>query len=343
MRIADARDLFPGAPGYLNSASIGLPPASAIAAMQEALAQWQAGRARAPAYDEPVAEARRLFAQLVGVPASWVAIGSQVSALVSLVATALTPDSRIVAPAGEFTSVIFPLMVRHDVQVNLVPLDNLADSIRPNTDLVAFSSVQSSDGSVADCDGIAAAARDHGALTLVDATQAAGWLPTDASAYDFVMAGAYKWLLSPRGTAFLTVRPELLERIRPLYAGWYAGEEPWESIYGAPLRLAADARRLDLSPGWLAWVGTAPALQLLHDVGTDQIHRHNVGLANSLRRRLGIEPGNSAIVSLQLDPSFDDTRLAGLHTAYRAGRLRAGFHLYNNEEDVEQLATALAD
>lgn len=341
MRIADARELFPGSPGYLNSASIGLPPRSAVAAMESAIAEWQRGQAHAPAYDEPVARARNLFAKLVGVPEEWVAIGSQVSALVGLVTTILEPGSRVVAPIGEFTSVIFPLLVRDDVQVAFVPLERLANSIRPDTDMVAFSAVQSSDGAVADLEAITAAARHHGALTLVDATQAAGWLEMDAAKYDFLVAGAYKWLLSPRGTAFLTIRPDLLDRIRPLYAGWYAGEEPWESIYGAPLRLAADARRLDLSPGWLAWVGTAPALQLLSDVGIESIHSHNVQLANALLRNVGRPLSNSAIVSLDLQPDFDEARLTGFSTAYRAGRLRVGFHLYNTMEDVERLTEAL--
>jgi selenocysteine lyase/cysteine desulfurase len=166
-------------------------------------------------------------------------------------------------------------------------------------------------------------------------------LPLDAKRFDFVVAGAYKWLLSPRGTAFLTVRPDLLDRVRPLYAGWYAGNEPWESIYGPPLRLAGDARRLDLSPGWLAWVGTAPSLQLLMDVGVEQIHRHNVGLANALLERMGMPSSNSAIVALDLDPEFDESRLTGFSTAYRAGRLRVGFHLYNRMDDVDRLAEAL--
>ena len=43
------------------------------------------------------------------------------------------------------------------------------------------------------------------------------------------------------------------------------------------------------------------------------------------------------------DPDFDDARLGGLHTAYRAGKLRAGFHLYNTEEDVARLVEADAD
>ncbi len=341
MRIADAHHQFPGAPGYLNTAAIGLPPQRAVDALQKAIAEWQGGKAEAPAYDEDVAAARQLFAQLAGVPVGWVAIGSQVSALVALAVTAIPSGSRVLVPDDEFSSVIFPLLVRPDLEVTFVPLETLPAAIGQDFDVVALSLVQSADGRVADLAEIATAAADHGALTIVDVTQGAGWLPFDATRFDVVIAGTYKWLLSPRGTAFMTVRPELQARIQPLYAGWYAGEDPWDSIYGPPLRLATNARRFDLSPGWLNWVALVPALELLLDVGVATIRRHNVGLANSLREQLGLGPSTSAIVSLDLEPSFDDTRLAGLHTAYRAGRLRAGFHLYNTEEDVDRLAAAL--
>ncbi|MEN8235246.1 MAG: aminotransferase class V-fold PLP-dependent enzyme [Actinomycetota bacterium] len=339
----DIRGRFPGAAGYFNTASLGLPSRGTVAALQGALAEWQAGRAQPPDYDEDVATARRLFAGLVSAPVEWVAIGSQVSALVGMVATVLQPGSRVLIPEGEFTSVIFPFLTRDDLdlEVEFVPLGQLASSIGPGTDLVAFSAVQSADGRVADLGAIKAAAAANGALTLVDATQAVGWLPIDATDFDFVVTGAYKWLLSPRGTAFMTVRPELIERTQPLYAGWYAGDSPWESIYGMPLRLASDARRFDLSPGWLAWVGTVPALRLLDEAGIDAIHAHNVGLANSLLTQLGMESTDSAIVSLDLGAGFDGERLDGLSVAYRAGRLRVGFHLYNTSEDVTRLVAAI--
>lgn len=343
MHLEDAPRLFPGASGYLNTAAIGLPPDTAVAALHQAITSWQDGKASAPDYDAYIDEARRLFAGIVNVPPEWVAIGSQVSALVGLVATTLRPGSHVLCPTGEFTSVIFPFLVRDDLDLNveLVPLEDLADAIGPGVDLVAFSVVQSADGRVADLNAIESAARSNGVRTLVDATQAAGWLPLEASRFDFVVVGAYKWLLSPRGTAFLVVQPELVERVQPLYAGWYAGESPWDTIYDAPLRLAADSRRLDLSPGWLAWVGTVPGLRLIDEIGVEQIHRHNLGLANSLRKRIGTAPGQSAIVSLELTSDFDDSRLVGLSTAYRAGRLRVGFHLYNTMDDVARLAAAL--
>ncbi|MCL1593508.1 MAG: aminotransferase class V-fold PLP-dependent enzyme [Actinomycetia bacterium] len=336
---------FAGGRDYFNTASLGIPPRRSLDALQSSIAAWRSGHIEPPDFDNDVSAARRSFASLLSVPVEWVAIGSQVSALVGLVTTTLRPGATVLYPEGEFTSVIFPFLVRDDLdlEVKSVPLDRLAEAIVPGVDIVAFSAVQSSNGRVADLPSIRQAARTSGTLTLVDATQAAGWLPINATDFDFVVAGTYKWLLSPRGTAFLTIRPELRDRMRPLYAGWYAGEDPWESIYGDPLRLAADARRFDLSPGWLAWVGTAPALALLGSIGVEAIHDHNIGLANSLLSQLGYPSSNSAIVSLDLDPNFPQARLDGLRVAYRAGRLRVGFHLYNSAGDVASLVRALTD
>ena len=67
-----------------------------------------------------------------------------------------------------------------------VPLGRLAEAIDAATTLVAFSLVQSATGEVAPAGEIAAAARHHGALVAVDATQACGWLPFDASQFDVV-------------------------------------------------------------------------------------------------------------------------------------------------------------
>ena len=187
----------------------------------------------------------------------------------------------MLAAEEDFTSVLFPFLAHADrgVRVQTVPLDRLVEAIGPGVDLVAVSAVQSADGRIVPggLDGLASAAAGHGCLTYVDATQAVGWLPFDADRFDFVSCAAYKWLLSPRGTAFGVVRPERLAMLRPLYAGWYAGDDPWTSIYGPPLRLARDARRLDISPAWLSWAGTVPALDLLDEVGIATIHRHDLG------------------------------------------------------------------
>lgn len=103
-----------------------------------------------------------------------------------------------------------------------VPLDGMAEAVRPTTSLVALSSVQSADGRLADLDAVRAAAAAHGARVLLDATQSAGWLPLDAGAYDYTVTGGFKFLLCPRGTSFLTVTEEAQEILPPLFASWVA-------------------------------------------------------------------------------------------------------------------------
>ena len=339
----ELRDEFAPDPGYLNSASLGVPPLRTVAAVQEVLEQWRRGQLSPPDFDVHVARSRQAWAQLTGVDPSSVATSSTVSQLVGLVAAALPDGARVVTAGGEFTSVTFPFLAHADrgVTVDELPLEELAGLAGP-ADLVAVSSVQSADGRMVDLDGLLAAARAAGARVLLDTTQSCGWLPLDCGAVDYVVCGGYKWLLCPRGTAFLAVQPELLDGLRPLAAGWYAGDDPWTSIYGAPLRLAKDARRLDMSPAWFSWVGSAESLELLAGLDMAAVRDHNVGLADAFLDRLGLPAQGSAIVTLDAsDGASERLAAAGIRTAIRAGRVRASFHLYNDEADVDLAVAAL--
>jgi len=338
---------FDPVPGYLNAATLGLPTRGVLSAVRAGLDEWAAGRASAPAYDEAVRRSREAYARLVDVPASWVAVGSQVSVLLGLVAAALPDGARVLTVAEDFASVQFPFLAHRDrgVVVRQVPLIDLAGSITPGTDVVAFSLVQSADGRVADLAAIRAAARVAGALTVVDTTQAVGWQPVQAGDFDVTACSAYKWLCSPRGTAFLTVAPALLDRFRPLFAGWYAGESVWDSVYGPAMHLAADARRFDVSPAWLAWVGTAPALELLASADRTAVHDHDVRLANLFRERVGLPGSDTAIVALADPDAALQARMvaAGCSVAARAGRVRLSFHVWNDENDVQRASDAVRD
>jgi selenocysteine lyase/cysteine desulfurase len=265
--------------------------------------------------------------------------------MVGLIAASLPEGSRIVVPDIEFTSLLFPFLVQEQLgrcQVRTVPLERLADAVDEHADVVAFSAVQMSNGQLADIDAIAAAADAHDVMTIVDGTQAIGWLPLDASRFDVVACAAYKWLMSPRGTAFMYVRREHLPEVKPLTAGWYGGEDVHASYFGTPLRLAGSARRLDTSPAWFSWVGTQPALELLEELGIEAIHIHNLGLANSFRAGLGLPPGDSAIVSVASDGAQERLADAGIMVATRGGRLRTSWHVYNTDDDVERVLEALS-
>ena len=328
---------------YLDSATYGLPPKVAVQALSAVTAAWASGRYDPVSCDQAVGDARSTFARLHSVLAGDVAIGHQVSPMVGLIAASLPSRARVLAAEGDFTSLLFPLLAA-GCDVRTIPLERLADAVDSRTDLVAVSAVQSADGRLADLDAISSAAASYDALTLVDATQACGWLPLDAARFSVVVTGGYKWLCHPRGTAFMTIAPELRDRIVPLAAGWYAGEHPWDSCYGTPPRLASDARRFDVSPAWLSWHAAAATLELFETVGLGRIHEHNLALANRLRTGLGLEPGDSAIVSLDAaDEATERLAGAGVKAAVRANRIRLSCHLYNDEEDVDRTLEVLTD
>jgi selenocysteine lyase/cysteine desulfurase len=332
---------FTPAGAYLDSATYGLPPARAVNALTSATAQWADGTYDPLSCDAAVARTRDSFARMHGVLPTDVAIGHQVSPLVAAVAGGLPAGALVLTTDGDFTSLLFPF-VAAGAHVEAVPLERLADAVDSRTDVVAVSAVQSADGRVADLEALAVAAADNGALTIVDATQAAGWLPLDASRFDVMVAGGYKWLCHPRGTAFMTVRASALDRLRPANAGWYAGERPWDTCYGLPLRLAADARRFDISPAWLSWHAAAAAAELFEQIGLAHIHAHDLELANRLRRGVGLPEAESAIVSFTADPGAGERlRAAGVKTSVRAGRVRISPHLYNDAADVDRALEAL--
>ena len=343
-RLGAAQREFASDVVYLDTATMGLPPRRTLIAVDAALRRWGAGTDDAVAYDDAVATSRAAYAELVGVDPSWVATGGQLSAMVGLVAASLPPGSRVLTAAGDFTSVLFPFHAQaaRGITVREAPLEHLAEAVEPDTTLVAVSAVQSADGRVADLDALVEACAGTGTRTLIDTTQAAGWLPIDARRFAYTTGGGYKWLLAPRGTCFLTVRPELVDDLLPLAAGWYAGEDRWDSIYGSPLRLARTARRFDVSPAWHAWAGQAESLRLLLEVGGEALHAHAVGLANRFLEAIDRPPGDSAILSLHThtDPARA-LASAGIRAAGRSGRLRLSFHVSTRADEVDRAAEVL--
>ncbi|GAB7190666.1 aminotransferase class V-fold PLP-dependent enzyme [Kineococcus sp. NUM-3379] len=342
--MAAAQQEFAPATTYLDTAAVGLPPARALAALRAAQDDWAAGRLDARGLDAPVEGSRAAYAALVGVPVEQVAVGSQVSVFAGAVAASVPDGGLVVVPAGEFTSVVFPFLAQahRGVRVREVPLELVPEAVADGADLVALSAVQSADGRLADLDAVEAAAAVRSTPVLLDTTQAAGWLPVDAGRFAFTVGGGYKWLLAARGTCFATVRPDVLGRLVPTAAGWYAGQDRWSSIYGGPLRLAGTARRHDVSPAWFSWVSQQPALELLLEVGAESLHRHAVALAERFRAAVGLPTGDSAIVSVRVRPGgLEELQRAGVVASTRAGRLRLAFHLHNTPADADLAATCL--
>src|SRR3954454_2166932 len=173
---------------YLTTASYGLPPDPAWDALQAALAEFRGGRTTWEPWIRSVERSRAAFAHMTGAEPENVAVGANVSGLIGQIAASVPDGTRVLAADVEFESLIFPFLAQQarGVDVRFVGLRELAEAIDARTDLVAVSAVPSSSGELGALEEIAAAARHHGALPLVDATHAVGWLPLDATRFDAV-------------------------------------------------------------------------------------------------------------------------------------------------------------
>jgi selenocysteine lyase/cysteine desulfurase len=329
--------------GYLNTASIGVPSVRMADRMTETIADWRMGVSEPAEFEPDVETARVAWAHLVGASPENVAIGATASQLVGLVAASVPDGTRVLTLHNEFTSVTFPFAAQAHRGVVITEVDAAQlTTLVAAADLVAVSVVQSADGAVVDLSALRTAAAAAGARVLLDVTQAAGWMPLDLGWADYVVGTAYKWLLAPRGAAWLAIRPDRLADVIPQGANWFAAEDIWKGIYGLPLRLAATARRLDLSPAWFSHRGAATSLPWIASLDIGAVRDHCVGLANATLTGLAQAPGESAIIAIEL-AEHQAARLAdaGVAASARAGRIRLSYHLYNTMADVDLVLSAL--
>ncbi len=349
--LAPIRALFEAAPGsaYLDTATYGLPPRPTVEALERALQLWQSGTGDwIEDWDRPSDSVRADFASLVGADEAEVATIPAASVGTGLVAAQLGPADEVVVPADEFTSTLFPILVARErgTTVREVPFDAVAESIRPPTTLVATSLVQMQTGRVADMAAIAAAAERVGARILLDATQGVPAVGLDAVAprIDFLVCSAYKHLLSPRGTAFLRVRPAHWETLQPLNANWRSATDPYGRYFGGPLTLPDDARRFDVSRGWFVWVGAAASLRLVaawRRAGAFTAVRE---LAKRLAEAIGVPWYGSSLVCVPIaDGEIARTALQdrGIRAAVRGTGIRFAVHVYTTDDDIARAAEAV--
>jgi len=346
------RGLFHPEPGltYLDTATYGLPPERTMLVMREALEAWQAGTASWVDWDRQSERARVAFARLIGVPPARVALQPSVSVGVGMVASALEPGDRVVVPAAEFRSVLYPLLVAQQRGVDIVEvdeLDRLADAITPGIKLVAISLVQMQTGRVLPVREIVERAEAVGAQVLLDATHGTPFVRLDhvIDRIDYVLVAAYKHLLCPRGVAFMVLRDDHVGRLPPTMASWRASDAPYTSFFGGPLTLANAAAQYDASLAWHPWVGAAESLELLVEWQAAGALEEPLALARALADRLGIPWGGGTLVCPQINDA--DTVRAALEehrikAAFRGTAIRFSTHVYNDDADIERAAAAIS-
>jgi len=346
------RALFSPAPGstYLDTATYGLPPAPTIRALREALETWSAGSANwIEDWDSAGERARVAFAKLVGIESSRVALIPAASVGVGVIAAGLTATDNVVVAGDEFTSVLFPLLVARDrgVRVREVAFEAIVDAITPGTTLVACTLVQMQTGRTSPIRAIVDRAEAVGARVLLDATQGLPFVGLGdlADRIDYLVCSGYKHLLSPRGTAFMAVRPDHFGRPAPILANWRAADRPYARYFGGPLTLAPDAAMYDVSLAWHVWVGAAESLELLVRWQADGALGEPVRLAGDLAAGLGLPWGGATLVCAPVEDA-ERTRAAlaaaGIKAAFRGSGMRLSTHVYNDDADIARAVEALA-
>ena len=336
---------------YLDTASYGIPPATTVAALRQALDSWAAGTADwIGDWDGAGDRCRDLIAPMLGAASTEIALMPAVSVGAAVALTSLRAGDEVVTPADEFASILLPALAaaeQRGATVRRVDFAALPESLNERTALVLSSHVRSNDGRVQDLAALGAAASRVGARVLLDATHSAGVLPVDAARHgiDYVVAAAYKHLLCPRGVAFLRVPVARFVDVAPIAGSWRSAHAPYDYYYGPTLAdLSPDAARFDVSLAWHPWFGAAASLEFLTGIPADDRRDWCVGLADDLAGRLGITPTGSSVIAVPLRDGAAaraDLAAAGIAGSGRGNRLRLSFHLYNDTEDVTAAARVL--
>jgi selenocysteine lyase/cysteine desulfurase len=357
------RQQFPALERYVWLDTPTVPPAArpVLSALRRVERAWEAGDFNWRDWDDAGDIARSLFADLIGADPSDVALASSLSEAAATVAHSL-PPGRIVVGEREFRSNLYPWLALESrgFEVTLVPssegivtTDALIDALDERTVLIAASEVQSSTGYRVRLTDLAARAREVGARVFIDLAQSLGALRLDVADAnpDFVAALGYKWLLCPRGTAWLYVRRDRREEIEPLAPNWKTPADPHATYYGAPLELAPGASRFDASLAWFPWIGSVAALRLLHTLDREAIEHRCLELARAFREGaqdagFHVVPQDAPSQIVGVDVPDADALRARLRehrvtASVRGGFLRLGFHGFNTEDDVEVALKAL--
>lgn len=344
--------------GYLDTPSMGLPTAGTVRAMASALDDWAHARADYTAWERSMANCRDHFATIAGVAAADVGLLPSVVPAISAAARHVAArGGTVVAHRAEFRSLLLPVLAQVDEsRMRWVDGPYVADTfsraVDDDTGAVLVSAVASHDGGRPALATIAAACRAHDAHLVVDGTQAAGLVVPDVAPDElalFACAG-YKGLRGPRGVAFAVAREEVVAGFAAPSA-YAVADIDQRGTYGPPLAPKPGAQGLDQSPAWLCWVGAEPALAELARQPATERQGRVLALAESLRERLvelGLPPQPTDLPSpIVTFPVADPPAVlgaladAGISAAAKLGRIRVGFHVYNDLGDVDRLCAVL--
>jgi selenocysteine lyase/cysteine desulfurase len=310
--------------------------------------------------------------RLVGAEPDTIGLVRSTSHGISLLAQGLDwrPGDNVVGARGEYPANVYPWMALRDRGVEYRMAEPVDGRVTPDavlalvddrTRVVALSHVEFWNGYRVDLEAIGAELDRRGVIFAVDAIQSVGALRLDLSRLpvDFLSAGAYKWLLGPKGIGFCYCRPELLRRLRPVLVG-VGTVKRWQEYFDYDYDPCDSARRFEESSvSVLDMAAFSAAVDLLLDVGAEQVEEQVLSLARRLGKGLAergyemVEPWPrepeewSGIVSFRRPGSSPQEVLRELNAARVVGRTHQDFvrlspHFYNTLEEVDRVLDLLA-
>jgi cysteine desulfurase/selenocysteine lyase len=232
------------------------------------------------------------------------------------------------------------------------------------TKVMALTWISNAFGTVNPVIEMTRAAKEMGALVLIDAAQSAAHLPTDVQALgaDFLVFSGHK-LYAPTGIGVLWGRAEILNDLPPfLGGGEMIKEVTFEKTTYNELPFKYEAG----TPNIEGAIALAAAIEYVNGIGVEAIHAHEMELIRSAAEGLssikGIHLYGPADRSGSLSFSIEGlhhydigTLMDQMGVAVRTGHhccqplmarfgitgtVRASFALYNTAEDVAALITA---
>ncbi len=362
---------------FLNHGSFGACPRPVFETYQ----RWQRELERQPVEflgrraNDLLAEARTALGAYLGAPPEDLVYFSNPTTAVNMVARslALGPGDEILTTDHEYGAMdrAWRFMcgktgaqyVRRVMPLPLTTAEALVDAfwagVTEHTRVIFISHLTSPTALIFPVAAICRRARAAGILTVVDGAHGPGHLPLDLAALgaDLYAGACHKWLMAPKGAAFLYARPEAQARLEPLVVSW-----GWESETPGPSRFI-DYHEWQGTRDLAAFLAVPAAIRFQAERGWEQVRATCHALASEARARVNaltglapLSPDSPAwfgqMVAMRL-PAVDGAALkARLYAEYRlevplvawqgADFLRVSFQGYNTRADLEALLAALA-
>ncbi len=169
----------------------------------------------------------------------------------------------------------------------LVDLDKLDKILNTSkVKLLAIAHMPTSSGMIQDAVYIGQLAKKHKVLYLLDACQTVGQMNVDVSEIhcDYLTVTGRKFLRGPRGTGFLFVNDEILEKQEVPFCFDLAGAE-W--IDNDQVKFAKNARRYELwEKNYSNLLGLTQSIREINEIGIEEVEQYNRQLQKHFRSKL---------------------------------------------------------